>query len=84
MSCTDCIICGGPRRLNEHGVPSCGACEPLLAVHLVSMRTDGGDATAVCKCGWSTRHPWTKDGRWAREGDVIAHYRAMREAGGGI
>lgn len=80
MSLTDCKICGGRRFHDRHDIPSCEACEPMLAAHLISMRTDGGDAVAVCPCGWSTRHAWTRDGRSGREAAVIEHLRSAREA----
>lgn len=81
MSCTDCIICDGPRYLDQQDMPSCGACGPVLAAHVVSMRTDPntGDALAVCPCGWSSRHPWSQQGRQEREAAVFEHWRSVRQ-----
>lgn len=81
MSCTACIICLGPRYLNEHDIPSCEACAPTLDAHVVSMRTDEktGDWKAVCPCGWSTSHPRTAEGRSLREANVIQHWRSIRQ-----
>ncbi|MER9912669.1 hypothetical protein NKJ71_18770 [Mesorhizobium sp. M0050] len=81
MSCTDCIICSGRRFLDEHDMPSCEACAPMFAAHVVSMRTDEktGGWSAVCPCGWSTGHPRTSQGREQREADVIQHWRSIRQ-----
>lgn len=79
MTATNCTICGGRRFLDEHGAPSCEACQTLLAAHVVSMRTDRntGDALAVCPCGWSSARPWTKEGRLQCNADVVDHWRSL-------
>lgn len=79
MSITDCLVCGGRRFLDERGMPACEPCAPMFAAHVVSMRTAPGEALAVCPCGWSSRHPWSQEGRLGREAAVVAHWRAMRE-----
>lgn len=81
MTATDCYICGGRRYLDERGAPSCEACRPLLAAHVVSMRTDRntGDALAVCPCGWSMARPWSIDGRRQLDADVVEHWRSAMQ-----
>lgn len=81
MSCTDCIICGGPRFLDKQGIPFCEPCEPVMAEHVASNQIDPvtGEALAICPCGWSSRHPWTAMGRWRRQGAIEAHWRSVRQ-----
>lgn len=80
MGCTDCLICGGPRFLDERDMPSCEACKPMLALHVVSMQTAPGQWVAICPCGWSTRHSRTVEGRDDREVAVLGHWRSLRVA----
>lgn len=82
MSLPDCVVCDGRRFNDERGIPFCERCEPLFAAHVVSMQTDQktGEALAVCPCGWTSRNPWSKQGREARDETVVQHWRSVRKA----
>lgn len=75
-----CHVCGKPAEIDPR---SCiGDCCAPARNHVVSNRTDRGDALAVCPCGWTDRQPWSSEGLAAREMAVIAHWRDVvaREA----